>query len=667
VVQWTSPSSVVTTLPTVYISATQLTATVPPTDFQATGAALVKVLTQGASGAGTSGAITFTITGPTITAVTSSATSNGSTPSCTPSSIVLTVNGTNFVNNSVVNWAVNPPPAQPSTLVTTFVSATQLTAVVPASLMTSAGTVQIQVSSAGVLTNTFPFTISPATLPAPTIAAVSPATATAGAAGATLTVTGTNILPCSVVQWTSGTTTTQLPTTYVSATSGNPIELIATVPAADIASVETVQLSVVSPASGTSVSGNFAFEIKLATVTSLSASTTTANNTPYCSLAGLTLTVNGTGFANGLAVNWNGSPRPTNFVSATQLTATITPADTAFLATTPGAVAITVSGPNPATNSNSLPFSVTALPTGTALPTPVLSSISPTSAATEAQTGPAIALTLNGNGLSPCTVAEWNGNPLPATIFIGAGGIASFIPAANLSATGTNQITAVTPGLAASNSESFSVFTPGSPIITNVPGGALSLPVLSASRRFGVFVLASPDGTTETPGTTQNVFLKDTCLGVASGCTPSVTLVSAALNTAPAAPGNGDSISPSISATGATGGPDGRYVAFLSSATNLVTGGTNGLTQAFVRDTCTGVASGCTPSTQIVSVSNGTPVTQANAPILSATVDATGRFVTFETSATNLGSTSASSIGFFVRDTCAGPVPGCTATTQPLN
>jgi hypothetical protein len=292
----------------------------------------------------------------------------------------------------------------------------------------------------------------------------------------------------------------------------------------------------------------------------------------------------------------------------------------------------------------------------------VISSISPTSAATEAQTGPAIALTLNGNNLSPCTIAKWNGNPLPATIFIGSGGIVSFIPAANLSTTGTNQITAITPGPGASNSEPISVFTPGSPIITSLPGGSLSLPVLSASQRFGVFVLASLDGTTETPGTTQNVFLKDTCLGVASGCTPSTALVSAGTGSTP---GNADSISPSINANSAPSTPDGRYVAFLSSATNLVTGGTNGLMQALVRDTCAGVASGCTPSTQIVSASTGG--TQANAPTVSATIDATGRYVTFESSATNLGSISSSSIGLFVRDTCTGAAPGCTPTTQPLN
>lgn len=665
IVQWTSPSNVVTSLPTVYNSGTQLTATVPPADFLTTGSAQVKILTQGA--ASPSGAIAFTIAGPTITSLSSSTTSNSTTPSCGASDVVLTVTGTNFVPGSVVNWIVNPPPALPSTLGSVFVSSTQLTATIPAGLIASSGSVQIQVSNSGVLSNASAFAISAAAPPAPSISKVLPASATAGASGTTLTVTGTNLVPCSVVQWTSGATIATLPTTYVAATAGNPIELVATVPAADLTTVGTAQITVASPASSANVSGQFAFTIGLPTVTSISASTTTANTAPFCSQSGLTLTVNGTGFANGLTVNWNGSPRPTTFVSATQLSASITAADTAFLATSPATIAITVSGANPGTNSNSLPFAVSALPTGTSLPVPSLSSISPTSAATEAQTGPAIALTLNGNNLSPCTVAQWNGNPLPATIFIGSGGIASFIPAANLGVTGSNQVTAITPGLAASNGEAFSVFTPGSPNVTNVPGGSLALTVLSASQRFGVYVLASTDGTTETPGTSQNIFLKDTCLGVTSGCTASISLVSAATNSTPASPvpGNADSTTPSINANSAPLSADGRYVAFLSSATNLLSSSTNGLTQAFVRDTCAGVASGCTPATQIVSVSTGG--TQANAATLSATIDATGRYVTFESSATNLGSTTASSVGLFVRDTCIGVLSGCTPTTQPLN
>src|SRR5205807_6465740 len=48
----------------------------------------------------------------------------------------LTVNGTNFVNGATVNWNGTP-------LSTTFVSSTQLTATVPASLIATAGTASI--------------------------------------------------------------------------------------------------------------------------------------------------------------------------------------------------------------------------------------------------------------------------------------------------------------------------------------------------------------------------------------------------------------------------------------------------------------------------------------------------------------------------------------------
>jgi len=184
---------------------------------------------------------------------------------------------------------------------------------------------------------------------------------------------------------------------------------------------------------------------------------------------------------------------------------------------------------------------------------------------------------------------------------------------------------------------------------------------MSSSQRYAVYVLASTLGTTEIPGTTQNIFVDDTCLGVTTGCTPSMTLVSAATN---GNPGNADSIAPSINADSAVGSADGRYVSFLSSATNLVTGVTNGLMNAYVRDTCAGVSSGCTPSTQLVSVTTGG--TQANGATTSATIDKTGRYITFQSEATNLGSISSSG-GIFLRDICAGVASGCTPSTQPLD
>ena len=49
--------------------------------------------------------------------------------------------------------------------------------------------------------------------------------------------------------------------------------------------------------------------------------------------AGFTLTVNGSEFASTAVVNWNGSPRTTQFFSSSQLKATIDTADVAHAGT----------------------------------------------------------------------------------------------------------------------------------------------------------------------------------------------------------------------------------------------------------------------------------------------------------------------------------------------
>jgi len=72
----------------------------------------------------------------------------------------------------------------------------------------------------------------------------------------------------------------------------------------------------------------------------------TANAVPFVSLAvpgsaSKTLTVQGTGFASGAVVNWNGSPLATTFVSSTSLTASIPAQTTAYTAQ------LTVVNPSP--------------------------------------------------------------------------------------------------------------------------------------------------------------------------------------------------------------------------------------------------------------------------------------------------------------------------------
>ncbi len=100
--------------------------------------------------------------------------------------------------------------------------------------------------------------------------------------------------------------------------------------------------------------------------------------------------------------------------------------------------------------------------------------------------------------------------------------------------------------------------------------------------------------------------------------------------------GNSYSDFPSISA-------DGRYVAFSSKATNLVSGDTNGTDDIFVHDTITN-------TTRRISVA--TDATQGNAYSYFPSISANGRYVAFYSKATNLvsGDTN-NALDIFVCDT----------------
>lgn len=66
------------------------------------------------------------------------------------------------------------------------------------------------------------------------------------------------------------------------------------------------------------------------------------------------LTVNGTGFASGATVDWNGAPLTTSFVSNSQLTAVVPASDIAAA----GTASVTVMNPGTSVASNAVPFAV---------------------------------------------------------------------------------------------------------------------------------------------------------------------------------------------------------------------------------------------------------------------------------------------------------------------
>ncbi len=125
--------------------------------------------------------------------------------------------------------------------------------------------------------------------------------------------------------------------------------------------------------------------------------------------------------------------------------------------------------------------------------------------------------------------------------------------------------------------------------------------------------------------------------------------------------GNGDSYNPVIS-------PDGQFVAFVSLATNLVSGVTvDGVTpQVYIRSTCgnvtpqTQTAGGCVPITYLVSSPDGT--TPGNAPSSNPAIASGGTYVAFTSSATNLGPSAPNPSGLqeiFEQNECQLATPGC--------
>src|SRR3954470_6065443 len=97
--------------------------------------------------------------------------------------------------------------------------------------------------------------------------------------------------------------------------------------------------------------------------------------------------------------------------------------------------------------------------------------------------------------------------------------------------------------------------------------------------------------------------------------------------------GNGFSIDATMS-------PDGRYVAFMSTATDLVAGDTNGVTDVFVRDMQTGLTMLASPGARSAGMNPKIGNIGSEAPDISAN----GRFVAFYSSASNLVSDASISI-----------------------
>lgn len=292
---------------------------------------------------------------------------------------------------------------------------------------------------------------------------------------------------------------------------------------------------------------------------------------------GFTLTVDGAGFVTGATVQWQKpgasglTDRPTTLVAntnGTQLTATISASDidTAGTAT----VAVNTPGTTAGNNlSNRVQFTIcpaSGCPSGA---TPALTRGIASSRSTD-NYSPAISSTLR-------YVAFVSVSSDPATD-ASTGVKKIFLRDTCAGAPAGCNPTTILVSAGASGAE---------------PNGASGAPAISADGRLVVFASdASNLVAGDTNGVTD-VFLRDTCIGAPDACTPATTRVS--LNS-DGGEANSASDTPSISA-------DGRFVAFSSTAGNLVADGSSAPSGAFLRDTCFAAGDGCKPSTTRISIS----------------------------------------------------------------
>ncbi len=418
VVQWNTVA-----LTTTFVSATQLTALIPAADLTSGTTANVTVFNPTPAG-GTSLASTFTVSNP-APAITSIAPSSAAAGRA---QFTLTVNGTGFISSSVVQW-------NGSNRTTVFLSNTTLQASIPATDITTSGTAQVTVlnpTPGGGTSGQSPFTIQ-TNNPVPAISTLSPSSATVGGAQFTLIVNGSGFVVGSVVNWNAAARTTA----FVNST-----QLTATIPMTDIAASGTAQVTVFNPTPGGGTSGQSAFTISsgnpVPAVSSLSPASATLGGTQF------TLTVNGSSFVMGAAVQWNGSPRTTSFVSATQLTATIPATDI----TAAGTAQVGVMNPTPGggTSASTLTFTINN-------PMPVINGLSPSSVSAG---GTQFTLTVNGTSFVTGAAVQWNGASR-TTVFVNATQLTATIPATDIVSQGTAQITVANPAPAVAASSAFSL------------------------------------------------------------------------------------------------------------------------------------------------------------------------------------------------------------------
>jgi uncharacterized protein (TIGR03437 family) len=256
--------------------------------------------------------------------------------------------------------------------------------------------------------------------PAPTLGKIAPNFVLFGRA-ATLVINGTGFTPSSVVRWKGE----DRQTTFISTT-----QLLAAITLNDASTLGLAEVTVFNPTPGGGTSNPMSIR-----VSRLNPVPGTISLNPSTAAIGTAfpLVVNGSNFVLGSVVNWNGSPRPTTYVSSTQLNAQIFATDL----TTASDISVTVTNPEPGGGvSTAATFRVTATNS-----VPVLTSLDPVVANVGVTN---LGLTVTGRNFAINSVIRLNGTSRPTT-FISSTTLMTTLTNADTATAGTLNVMVFTP------------------------------------------------------------------------------------------------------------------------------------------------------------------------------------------------------------------------------
>src|SRR5579862_384016 len=666
----TSPSN--PALPsTVFVSSTTLSVSIPATLIQDGGVAQVQVSTP-QPGGGVTLALPFTINAssssvPLITSLSPAGAFAGGL------GFTLTVTGKNFVSQSTVTVNGNNRS-------TTFVGSTSLQAPIGAADLATSGTLQIAVVNPppnGGSSTSFPLAVKNQT---PSLTSLSPTAANAGGAATTITLTGVGFVPNSTVTINGAARTT---------TFDNSTTLEALLTAGDLASAGVDQVQVVSPAPGGGASNIVTFAVDPTTLFGLPMLVDLAQNgsqadngvcgatcsgtIPTLSTAGPAATATGAlvAFASN-STNLLANPttglsniflRNTCLATTSATSSACTPS-TSEVSLTPSGVAPDGSSSEPSLDGagahvaytstasnlvNYVPVSggtrqvywqpsctttsgTTSGCTGTATGTAALVSISPDG--TTAGNGDSYNPVISADGqyvafvsLATNLVQNVSADGVTPQVYIRD--TCNLVPPASTGCIPTTYLVSTADGI-----------TPGN--------GASSNPAIANDGLFVAFASSASNlgATAPNPNGGAEIFERSTCVTTiatsGNSCVPGTNLISTPDGVTPA---DGASAEAAISS-------DGRFVAFDSTATTLISG--VGPTQeVYVRDTCIGAVTtpACISSTHLISTPNG--MTPANAlsehPTINqcgstTTTCSSGQYVAFASLGSNFGANTVNGI-----------------------